>query len=130
FLTPPGKPRPTQEQIDALNLVLTLGNDQKALAAVARGMKGLAITKAEAKAVRVPTSAVVGDQDPLKAGGDQLTAVMPGLNVVVIKGADHISTFARPDFAQAVKEFIARNSPKGAPAAAGKLAARALEAHS
>ena len=66
--------------------------------------------------MRVQTSAVVGDLDPLKKGVEELKDVLPGLSVVVLKGADHITAFGRTDFAQAVGAFIAKNSLQRVPA--------------
>ena len=46
-LTPADRPKPTEEQISAINQMLMLTNDSKALAACIRGMKGLAVTEAQ-----------------------------------------------------------------------------------
>jgi pimeloyl-ACP methyl ester carboxylesterase len=108
-LTPPGQPPPSKEQIEAINRGLMANNDTKALTAVARGMKGLVVTDAQLKSNRVPTLALVGANDPLKKGVDELKGRLANLQVVVIPGADHITAFARPEFLKDLQEFLARH---------------------
>ena len=71
-LTPAGRPKPTEEQLASFNQMLMLTNDPKALAACIRGMRGLAVSEAELRANKVPTLALIGEIDPLKAGVDEL----------------------------------------------------------
>ncbi len=117
-LTPPGEPPPSEEEIQAINQMISLMNDVKALAAVVRSFKALAITKAQAKEVRVPVASIIGDRDPLKKGVDELKALQPSLDVVLIKGGDHITTFSSPEFIRAIRAVLARHSPKQEPAGA------------
>ena len=90
-LTPAGKPKPTEEQIAGINQMLMLTNDQKALAAVIRGMTGLAVAEEKLKENKVPTLSLIGEIDPLKVGVDELEKRMANLKVVVIDGADHMT---------------------------------------
>jgi pimeloyl-ACP methyl ester carboxylesterase len=122
-LTPPGRPKPTEDQIKLINARLEAENDTKALAAVIRGMKGLAVSDDQLKANRVPTLALIGEIDPLKKGVDEIQGRMANLKVVVIDGADHITAFARPEFLQELRGFLAKHRRKAkeeAPAPAGK----------
>jgi pimeloyl-ACP methyl ester carboxylesterase len=119
-LTPPGRPKPTAEQIEAINTMLTLMNDTKALAAVARGFKDLAVADEKLKSNRVPTLAIIGADDPLKPGVDALDGKLTNLEVVVIKDTDHMSAFASPEFAKSLRAFLAKHSAatkENAPAA-------------
>lgn len=118
LLTPANKPRPTGEQIDAINSMLMLTNDSKALAACIRGMGGLTVTEAQWRANKVPTLALIGSDDPLKVGVDELAAVMPTLKVDVLEGADHMTTFQRPQFVDDLKAFLAEHSKTPAQARA------------
>jgi pimeloyl-ACP methyl ester carboxylesterase len=118
-LTPANRPKPTEEFIDTINKMLMLTNDAKALAACIRGMRGLAVTEEKLRANKVPTLALIGELDPLKVGVDELAQVMPGLKVEVIEGADHMTAFARPEFVNDLKEFLANHSLAPAAAAAG-----------
>jgi pimeloyl-ACP methyl ester carboxylesterase len=111
-LTPAGRPKPTEEQIKLINERLMAGNDAKALVAVLRGMKDLAVSDEKLKANRVPTLALIGEIDPLKKGVDELKDRMANLRVVVIDEADHITAFARPEFLKELREFLGKHSPK------------------
>ncbi|HMP01959.1 MAG TPA: alpha/beta hydrolase [Gemmatales bacterium] len=107
-LTPEGAPKPTPLQIRQINAMLMgLGNDPKALAAVARGMKQLSIPEPEFKRCSVPLQFVVGTRDPLGVGLKEAQAARSGIKVVTIEGADHMNTFQKPEFIQSVRDFIA-----------------------
>jgi pimeloyl-ACP methyl ester carboxylesterase len=118
-LTPAGRPKPSEEYIDAINKMVMLNNDPKALAACIRGMRGLAVTEEKLRANKVPTLAIIGELDPLKAGVDELAKVMPGLKVDVIDGADHMTAFAKPQFVNDLKDFLDSHSRTPAAAAGG-----------
>lgn len=109
-LNPKGKPLPTAAEIEQINKVLTSFNDQKALAAVVRSWKGLVVTYAKLKANQVPTLALIGELDPLKAGVDALEGKLPNLKVVVIKGADHMDAPRNEEFVKELKAFLAAHS--------------------
>lgn len=119
-LTPPDQPPPTEEQISSINQMLLLTNDPKALACCARGMKGLFVPEEKLKANKVPTLAIIGGRDPLKAGVDAMQERMSNLQVSVIDGADHMTAFTQKKFVDALKEFLAAHSPaKAATVGAG-----------
>ena len=111
-LTPPGRPKPTADEIKALNTLLTATNDEKALAAVVRSFKELGVSEEKQKSNRVPTLALVGANDPLKAGIDLLKERMPELKVIVIKDSDHMTAFTKPEFVEGLKEFLAAHKAK------------------
>jgi pimeloyl-ACP methyl ester carboxylesterase len=106
-LTPVGQPPMTPQQIEATNkMFLSMGNDPLALAAVARG--GLPqVAEAKIRANKVPTLALIGEVDPLKAGVDHLDGMMPNLKIVVIPGANHLTAFSSPLFLQSLRSFLA-----------------------
>lgn len=110
LLTPVGRPKPTQQQLDAINFVIKATNDQKALAACVRGMANLSVTEAELRANKIPTLAIVGANDPLKLTVDDLAQVMPELKVHVIDNTDHITCFFHPKFVDEVKTFLLAHS--------------------
>jgi pimeloyl-ACP methyl ester carboxylesterase len=105
-LTPPGKPKPSAEQVKAINKFFLAFNDPKALAAVARGWKGLTVSDKQLKANRVPVLALIGADDPLKKGVDELRGRLADLKEVVIPGADHITAYTRAEFVQALRSFL------------------------
>jgi pimeloyl-ACP methyl ester carboxylesterase len=108
-----GQPPPPRERLDSANRMMVLFNDPKALSAVMRALKNLAFPERDLKINRVPTLALVGDQDPLKDGIDEMAAVMAHLQVVVIKQADHMNAFARPEFTKSLLAFIDQHSQAG-----------------
>jgi pimeloyl-ACP methyl ester carboxylesterase len=110
-LTPAGKPKPSPEQIKAINKMFTAFNDTKALVAVGRAWKGFAVSDAQLKANRVPVLALVGADDPLKKGVDALRGRLNDLKVVVIPGADHMTAFTRAEFLQALRSFLREHRP-------------------
>ena len=111
-LTPPGQPPPTEEQIKTINARVLTSNDPKVLAAVARGFKELMVPWDKLEANQVPTLALVGEQDPLKKGVDELKGKMANLTITVIKDADHGTAFSRPEFIKALQEFLAEHHGK------------------
>lgn len=117
-LTPVGKPKMNAEQLKSVNQMFGLLNDPKALAAVLRGWKQLAVSEAALKGCMVPTLALIGGDDPLKDGVDALPGRLTNLRVVVIPGADHMDAYGRPEFIKELQAFLARhgsppNEPKG-----------------
>jgi pimeloyl-ACP methyl ester carboxylesterase len=112
-LNPAGQPKPTEQQINFINGLLMATNDPKALAAVVRGWKALAVSDGQLKANKVPALALIGEIDPLKKGVDELKERMPDLKVVVIDGADHMTAFLEPEFTKTLKEFLAKNGQNG-----------------
>jgi pimeloyl-ACP methyl ester carboxylesterase len=109
-LTPPGRPKPTAEQIEAINTMLSVMNDTKALAAVLRGFKELGVADDKLKTNRVPTLALIGADDPLRPGVDALHGKLTNLETVVIKDTDHMTAFASPEFTKSLRAFLAKHS--------------------
>lgn len=123
-LTPEGRPKPSEARLRRANRLFSLVNDQKALAAVIRGMKDLTVSEQQLRANRVPTLAIVGEIDPIKVTVDELSQVMPNLQVYVIKDADHIGAFLRPEFSQALRTFLAEHSSQAGAAATNGASGR------
>jgi pimeloyl-ACP methyl ester carboxylesterase len=111
-LTPTGQPKPSEEAIKAISAGIARDNDEKALAAVARAFPGLTVATEKLEANRVPTLAVIGELDPLKTGVDALEGHMGNLKIVVVKGGDHITTLAKPEFVKSLKDFLAEQSAR------------------
>jgi pimeloyl-ACP methyl ester carboxylesterase len=108
-LTPQNRPKPTEQQIKAINAVFLAANDSKALAAVVRGLaadKNLDLSEEQVKAIKVPMFGVIGADDPIRKGVDELKKRLPELKVVVIDKADHITAYGREQFVNAIKDFL------------------------
>jgi len=110
-LNPVGQPPPTEEAIAAANARLMAINDPLALAAVIRGgVANRQIAEDRLRANRVPTLAVVGEIDPVKAGVDAMVGVMENLEVKVLPGKDHLTAVADPELAQSMRGFLLAHS--------------------
>jgi pimeloyl-ACP methyl ester carboxylesterase len=107
FLTP--KKKPSAQQVAVVTLLLR-ANDTKALAAVLRSFNELKVPKAKLKANRVPTLALIGEKDSLKKSVDGLKGTMGHLKIVVLKGADHMTAMARPEFVKSLQEFLRKHA--------------------
>lgn len=119
-LTPANRPKPTEEQIKAINQMLLLTNDAKALAACIRGMKGIAVTEEQLSSSKVPTLCIIGSDDPLKAGVDDLAKVKPDITVKVIENTDHMTAFRSPEFVDDLLPFLNAHAPAKSTAAGGQ----------
>jgi pimeloyl-ACP methyl ester carboxylesterase len=112
-LTPAGRPKPSPEQIEAINAELSKRNDQQALAAVVRGFRELAVAPDKLAKNQVPALALIGELDPLKKGVDALEGKMANLKIVVIPGADHLTAVSSPEFIKSLSEFLAQHRSTG-----------------
>jgi pimeloyl-ACP methyl ester carboxylesterase len=116
-LAPPGQPPMPADQLESMNKMILAFNDPLALAAVARG--GLpVVSEAKIRANKIPTLAMVGALDPLKTGVDLMAQMMPGLKVVVIPAATHMTAYTNPVFVTNLKSFLAEHAAKPEPAKA------------
>jgi pimeloyl-ACP methyl ester carboxylesterase len=107
-LVPREKP-PTEEQLQLFNQVLLAMNDPKALSAMLRGSRQLVVEDSEAiKRVQAPTLLLVGSIDPILEAIEPLRRLLPNVRYVEIKGADHLATFSRPEFAAHLKDFLSK----------------------
>lgn len=112
-LNPPGRPKPTEEQIKTASKLIAAVNDMKALVAITRGVNAVfTISEEDLKSCKVPTLALIGEIDPLKEGVDDLKGRLSDLMVIVIPGADHMNAFWRPLFLQGLKDFLSKHSQK------------------
>jgi len=119
-LTPANRPKPTEEQIKAINQMLLLTNDAKALAACIRGMKGIAVTEEQLRSSKVPTLCLIGSDDPLKVGVDDLAKVKPDITVKVIENTDHMTAFRSPEFVDDLLAFLGAHALAKSTAAGGQ----------
>ncbi len=122
YLTPEGAPPLSEQQIKLANGVVMATNDPLALSGVIRGLKGLSIPRQKLAATKVPMMAIVGDRDPMKKGVDALAEIVPSARIVVVPGANHMTTVRNPKFVESLTSFLAEHSqrlPDKQPAAAG-----------
>jgi pimeloyl-ACP methyl ester carboxylesterase len=110
LLNPPGRPKPTEQQLKVASQLLTLINDIKALVAITRGLNAVfMVPEEDLRRCKVPTLSIIGEMDPLKKGVDDLKGQLSDLKIIVIPGADHMNAFWYPEFTQGLKEFLAKH---------------------
>jgi pimeloyl-ACP methyl ester carboxylesterase len=84
------------------------GADLDALAAVAASPGHRADG---AERIAIPTLVIVGSDDPLAVGADELAAAITGAQLVVVPG-DHLSAVSSPQFAEAIVAFLQTPRPR------------------
>ena len=95
-------PREIQDLVDS--------NDPSALAALARGMLEVTVTDDALKSNPVPTLAICGEHDPIKATVLEMKAAVPNLSAEVIAGRDHNTLPGSKEFREALRDFVARRA--------------------
>ena len=110
-LAPEGQAKPSPVQAAAISKLVLRDKDQKALAAVLRGQKELAVTEAQLKANKVPVLFVYGSREAvlLKERVTESQKALPAATVKVVEKGDHLSTVASPEFHTAVLEFLRKH---------------------
>jgi pimeloyl-ACP methyl ester carboxylesterase len=91
-------PREIQDLVDA--------NDPAALAALARGMLEVTVSESALKSNRVPTLAICGEHDPVKAPVLAMKDAVPNLSVQVITGLDHNTLPGSKEFREGLQDFV------------------------
>lgn len=113
-LRPPGQPAPTTERLHELSAacIADTTQDRFALAALRRSHADQVIAPAAAASVMVPTLAIVGSRDPLKADLDALQARRPSIEYVVVDSATHSGVrgiLTRAETLSALRAFLGRH---------------------
>jgi pimeloyl-ACP methyl ester carboxylesterase len=112
-LTPANRPLPSEEQLQFINRLNAAFNDERALAAAVRGWKALAIEDGFLAKNRVPTLALVGEQDPLRPRVEALCRRMANVELRIVPRADHMNAFQRPQFRRYLLDFLAAHPAAG-----------------
>ena len=116
-LAPAGLALPPDDSLKVLSTSCLAAQDRFALAAVTRSRADHVITPAAAAAVTVPTLAVVGGDDPMRAGLDALVRLRPSVKLVVVDGATHAGPrgiLRRPELIAAIRDFLSARSASDA----------------
>ena len=110
-LAPEGQAKPSPVQAAAISKLALRDKDQKALAAVLRGQKELAVTEAQLKANKVPVLFVYGSREAvlLRKRVTESQKALPAATVKVVEKGDHLSTVANPEFHMAVLGFLRKH---------------------
>jgi len=112
-LRPPTAPAPTAERLRELSAacIADTTQDRFAIAALTRSRDDQLIAPAVAAAVTVPTLAIVGSRDPLKADLDALKALRPSIEYIVVDSATHggaLGILTRAETLNSLRAFLAR----------------------
>lgn len=108
-LQPPGSKPPPDEEIRKAVAPLVAANDVKALAALWRGYKSLAVSDERLAAARVPSMVLTGSEDISAAGVPALNKTHPQIRTLVVQGATHggpDGVMRRAEFMSALREFL------------------------
>ena len=109
-LQAPGSKPPTDDEVRKAVAPLVAANDVKALAALWRGYKTLAVTPEQLKAVKVPSIVITGSEDMSAAGVPDLNKTQPQIRTLVVQGAQHggpEGVMRRREFLMALRESLA-----------------------
>jgi len=112
-LWPAGRPLPREEEIAARSRRYLAGQDALALAAMRRANRDQVVSEAALAAVDVPTLGIVGSRDPYLTQFQSLVGCMRTLQLVIIDGAAHADAAAHPQFAAALRAFLAAHAGEG-----------------
>ena len=107
-VTPPGRPKPTEAQANAMARFMFGGKDVKAFAAAGLGFDGLEVTRKQLRKCKAPALFIHGgnESDYVK---DRVAAVRKLLGrgeLKIVAGGDHSTTLVKPEFGSAVLEFL------------------------
>ena len=92
---------------------LAVPGNTGALGLVINSMGKLSVTEDELKAIKVPVTVIIGDQDPFRARTvAPLRKVRPDWPVVDIKDAGHVVCIIKKDFTAAIVTWLEQNRQK------------------
>lgn len=113
-VTPPGKPKPTEDQAKAIAKFMYDGKDVKAFAAAGRSFKNLEVTGEQLRKCKAPILFIHGgnESDHVKDRVATVRKLLGRGEVKIVEGADHITTLTKPEFASAIIEFLRSGKPK------------------
>ena len=111
-LTPTDQAARSQRDVRIANIVVSMANDRKALAAVSRGMLALAVDEADLKRNNIPVLSIVGSVDPI-GGITELRETMPHVTAVDIPGEGHMGAVFDPKFRDGIVAFLHEQKGKG-----------------
>ena len=113
-ITPPDRPKPTEEQAKLFARMLYGNKDVKALALAGRGFKHLAATQDQLKQCPAPILFIHGENESeyVRTRVAQARELLARGEVRVIAGGDHMTTLAKPEFGAALMEFLRANKTR------------------
>lgn len=106
-LTPAGSNPPSPAQAQLIGQALVFGQNQQALSAVIAGIKDLEVTEKQLQENKVPVLMIYGSREgESKERIDRVSKVLKPTKTEIIKGGDHLTTFAAPKFRNSIRDFL------------------------
>jgi pimeloyl-ACP methyl ester carboxylesterase len=106
-LTPTGSRPPSPAQAELIGQAIVFGQNQQALSAVITGIKDLEVTEEQLRANKVPVLVIYGSREgESKERIDRVTKVLKPTKTEIVKGGDHLTTFAAPKFRNSIRDFL------------------------
>jgi len=90
--------------------------DRKSIRAMKKGIRDFIVTKEQLSNIKTPGICFIGTNDGLKPYADDLHKVQPAIELVVLDGANHITTVMYADFKNRLREFFEAHSTSHASA--------------
>jgi pimeloyl-ACP methyl ester carboxylesterase len=111
---PANKPKVTEEQANALAKFMYGNKDVKAFAAAGRSFGKLVVTREQLKTCKAPVLFIHGgnESDYVKEQVSIARKQLEHSEWKVIKGGDHVTTLAKPEFGTAIIDFLKANKIK------------------
>lgn len=81
-------------------------NDKMALAATLEGAHELGLSQQELENISIPVLTVVGAEDPLSIGVENMKGKLEKHRVIYVQGADHIETVRTDELRKALVQFL------------------------
>ncbi|MGC8739494.1 MAG: alpha/beta fold hydrolase [Candidatus Hydrogenedens sp.] len=85
-------------------------NDSKALIGVLKGVSELKVGKDEIKEIHIPICMIVGENDPLCKGAENLKNILPQSQLTIIQRKNHITAPLSPKFKETLRHFLLKYS--------------------
>ncbi len=107
-VTPADRPKPNDLQANAIAQFMFAGKDVKAIALAGNTFKELRVTGEELRKCTAPTLFICGENesDHVKSRVEKVRKHLEHGQFKIIEGGDHMTTLAKPEFADALREFL------------------------
>jgi pimeloyl-ACP methyl ester carboxylesterase len=90
--------------------------DRQSVKAMKKAFRDFIVTREELAKMKTPGICFIGTNDGLYPYADDLHRVQPGVELVVLEGANHITTVLRPEFRRGLLQFFEAHRTAPAPA--------------
>jgi len=113
-VTPSGRPKPNEALASGLAKIMFAGKDVKAFAAAGRSFPKLEVTRKQLRTCKAPVLFIHGGNESAYVR-ERVAAVRKLLGrgeLKIVKGGDHMTTLAKPEFSSALIKFLRSGKPE------------------